>query len=535
MAQLENGVKELAGRGFKVFIKKHTKNKLKAIFGGTVITAVLQSSSVVSLMLLAFVGAGVISMKSALGVIIGSNLGTTFTGWLVTALGFKMNIQDFVMPLIAFGAVLTVVFPKSKSLFNSGLLILGLALLFLGLDFMKESVLSLAENFDVSIFSDQPAIVFLLIGFVFTAIIQSSSASMVITLSALHAGIIGFEPAVAMVIGSDLGTTITVLLGGIAGTSAKKRVALGHFLFNLVTDVLAFSLMKWFILLVTDVIGVKDQLFGLVILHSLFNVLGILVFYPFINQFAHFLERRYRKEEDRVSLFIHQTTVDLPEAAIESLKKETRHLITLVIGLYQSLTFSSWHQESQENGPDRKNRSSFKDQYNRIKQLQGEMVNFYSDLQKQRLSELESSKLTALMSATGNSLYAAKGIKDIEADLSTFRRSSRSAMNNLYDQLVLSGRSMINHFDQLLSSENEHTYFEELAELLISIQKNYNTLLATVYDRPNRKHLNEVDIATVLNVNRELYASNKAIILALKDCLLNKEQALEFENLPAYR
>ncbi|WP_420386743.1 Na/Pi cotransporter family protein [Roseivirga sp.] len=537
MSQLETGVKELAGRGFKIFIKKHTKNKLKAIFGGTVITAILQSSSVVSLMLLAFVGAGVIRMKSALGVIIGSNLGTTFTGWLVTTLGFKMDIQNFVMPFIAIGAVLTVLFPKKKTIFNSGLLVLGMAFLFLGLDLMKESVLELAESFDVSRFTDYPPVVFLLVGFVFTAIIQSSSASMVITLSALHAGIIGFDSGVAMVIGSDLGTTITVLLGSIAGTAAKKRVAMGHFLFNLVTDIIAFAFMKWFILLVTDVFGVNDPLFGLVILHSSFNILGILIFLPFIDNFAGFLEKRFKREDDMASKFIHQTTVELPEAALESLKKEVNHLIVLVVGLYRSMLISGNNHDQPLSAVALRRKSvlPFKDQYNRIKRLQGEMVNFYSDLQKQELSEQESSLLSLLMSATGNCLFAAKGIKDIESDMDTFRRSSRSAMNMLYNHLSSSGKTMVDRFDELLKSGHEHTYFEELGDQLILIQRNYNALLSMVYDRSNRKHLEEVDIATALNVNRELYASNKAIIMALKDYLLNREQAIEFESLPAYR
>ncbi|KYG82476.1 Na/Pi cotransporter family protein [Roseivirga echinicomitans] len=537
MTQLENGVKELAGRSFKTFIKKHTKNKFKAIFGGALITAVLQSSSVVSLMLLAFVGAGVISMKSALGVIIGSNLGTTFTGWLVTALGFKMDIQNFVMPFIAFGALLVVLFPKQKTVFNSGLLVLGMAFLFLGLDFMKESVMLLAETFDISSFANFKPIVFLLVGFVFTAIIQSSSASMVITLSALHAGIIGFEAAAAMVIGSDLGTTITVLLGSISGTAAKKRVALGHFFFNLATDTMAFLVMKWLILLITVVFGVTDQLFGLVIFHSTFNILGIILFIPFINQFARFLEKRYSQDDQRVSLFIYKSTVDVPEAALESLKNETKHLLSLVIGLYGTAFLFGKDQESRRfvNGLIRKVKVSFKDHYNSIKQLQGEMINFYSDLQKQQLEETESAKLAQLMSAIGNSLYAAKGIKDIEDDLDTFRKSSRSAINRLYDGYAEASKSMIQRFLELLDSENEQTYFEELGNLLLIIQKDYDALLSTVYDRSHRKHLEEVDIATVLNVNRELYASNKAIIMAMKDYLLSPEQASEFENLPAFR
>jgi len=536
MAQLENGVKELAGREFKVFLKKHTKNKLKAILGGTLITALLQSSSVVSLMLLAFVGAGVINMKSALGIILGSNLGTTFTGWLVASLGFKVEIESFIMPFIAIGGLLIVFFPKRQQLFNIGQLTLGLSFLFLGLSFMKDSITYLAENFDISLFADYGPFVFFLVGFLLTAIIQSSSASMVITLSALNVGIIDFNAAAAVVIGANLGTTITVLLGSIQGTASKKRVALGHFLFNLVTDIAAFFSMGILILFITDILNIKDELFALVVFHSMFNLLGIILFYPFLGRFADFLNNRFASSNDHAGLYIHETTVEVPETALEALKNETNHLLTLVLKLWRT----AFLQNNDDQLTARNNRffaprENFFDNYYQIKKLHGEMINFYGDLQKQPLKEDESSKLSKIITATGNALYAAKDIRDIELDLSNFRKSGKKTINSLYEFFNESNRLMTSRFKQLLDSESDETFFEELSKLMVDIQKNYDKLLEMVYDHSNRKHLEEEEIATVLNVNRELYSSNKAIIFALKDFKLNPAQAAQFENLPPFR
>jgi len=536
MAQLENGVKELAGRGFKVFIKKHTKSKLKAILGGTLITALLQSSSVVSLMLLAFVGAGVISMKNALGIILGSNLGTTFTGWLVATLGFKLDIESFVMPFIAIGGLLVVLFPKRPQLFNIGLLTLGLAFLFLGLSFMKDSITYLADNFDISLFADYGPFVFLIVGFLFTALIQSSSATMVITLSALNASIINFNGAAALVIGANLGTTITVLLGALQGTVSKKRVALGHFLFNLVTTVVAFLSIQPIILFIKDILNIKDELVGLAVFHSLFNLLGIILFYPFLGQFANFLNKRFTSSNDRAGLFIHETTVEVPETALEALNNETNHLISLVLKLWKTAFLQNNNTPiSPRNGRFFKPKENFSDNYYEIKRLHGEMINFYGDLQKQTLTENESLKLSKIITATGNALYAAKDIKDIQIDLSNFRKSSNSTINSLYEFFNESSRDMISRFSQFLESENDDSHFEELGKLMIDIQKNYDKLLEMVYDHSNRKHLEEEEIATVLNVNRELYSSNKAIILVLKDHKLSPSQAAQFENLPPFR
>jgi len=536
MSQLENGVKELAGRRFKIFIKKHTKNKLKAILGGTLITAILQSSSVVSLMLLAFVGAGVISMKNALGIILGSNLGTTFTGWLVATLGFKVDIESFVMPFIAIGALLVVLFPKRPQLSNFGLVTLGLAFLFLGLSFMKDSITYLAENFDISLFADYGPVVFLLVGFFFTALIQSSSATMVITLSALNAGIIDFHASAALVIGADLGTTITVLLGGFQGTVAKKRVALAHFLFNLITDIIAFLSMGLLILFITDILNIKDELFGLVVFHSSFNLVGIILFYPFLGQFADFLNKRFTSKNDRAGIFIHETTVEVPETALDALQNETGHLISSVLKLWATAFLQENNKSiSTKNGGFFKAKDNFRDQYFEIKRLHGEMINFYGDLQKQALAEAESSKLARIITATGNALYAAKDIKDIEIDLSNFRKSGNSTINLLYEFFNDSSKAMIDRFSLLLNSELDSLNFEELGKLMMDIQKNYDKLLEMVYDHSNRKYLEEEDIATVLNVNREIYSSCKAIILVLKDHKLSSEQAAQFENLPPFR
>lgn len=536
MAQLENGVKELAGRKFKVFIKKHTKNKLKAILGGTVITALLQSSSVVSLMLLAFVGAGVITMKNALGIILGSNLGTTFTGWLVATFGFKVDIESFVMPFIAIGSLLMVLFPKRSQLLYLGTLIVGLAFLFLGLSFMKDSITYLAEHFDVSRFASYGPFVFLLVGFFFTAIIQSSSATMVITLSAINAGMIDFQAGAALVIGADLGTTITVLLGGFQGSASKKRVALGHFLFNLITDIIAFLCLSLLILLITDVIGIKDELFALVVFHSTFNLLGIILFYPFLGKFADFLEKRFTKSEDHVGKYIHETIAEIPETALDSLNRETGHLITLVLKLWKSaFRQNPPAPRSASNSSFFKLKENFLDHYFEIKKLNGEMINFYGGIQKQSLNETESLKLSRMITATGNALHAAKDIKDIESDLSDFRKSTNNTLGKLYESFDGMSQSLVSKFDSILQSKETNMMFEELGKLLIEIQKNYDKLIELVYEETNRKHLIEEEIATVLNVNRELYSAGKALILALKDLKLSPDQAIQFESLPPYR
>ena len=235
MHQLENGLKALSSESFKALLRKSTGNPLSSVAGGIVTTMILQSSSMVGLIMMAFVGAGVIPLVNAVGVVMGANLGTTFTGWVVATLGFKLKLAQIAIPAIGIGGLMAVALEQRQTLKSWAELIMGLGLLLFGLDIMKDSMEALAQRFDIAVLQGYHAIVYLLVGVLFSAVIQSSSAAMMITLSALHAGIVPLEAAAALVVGADLGTTSTMILGSLSGSAVKKQLALAHVLFNLST------------------------------------------------------------------------------------------------------------------------------------------------------------------------------------------------------------------------------------------------------------------------------------------------------------
>jgi phosphate:Na+ symporter len=181
---LEESLQELAGRRFKLFLKRQTENKIKAITGGAVVTAVLQSSSVVSLMVLAFVGAGIIHMQNALAIILGANLGTTVSNWIVALVGFKVNIENIALPVTGLAGLGYVIFNKSSPLYNWSRFLFGFSFLFVGLGYIKTGIGDIVQQVDLTQYENSPIIVFFLVGFIITTIIQSSSATMAITLSA---------------------------------------------------------------------------------------------------------------------------------------------------------------------------------------------------------------------------------------------------------------------------------------------------------------------------------------------------------------
>lgn len=534
MIMIEGALTVLGGRSFKKFLRKHTGHPVKAILSGTVVTAILQSSSVVSLMVLALVGAGIIELYNAIGIILGSNLGTTFTGWVVAYIGFQFDIESFALPFIAIGVLLMVFFAGKEKIYNFGNLLGGFGFLFLGLDYMKSSIELLAQNFDLAPFIAYGPYLLFFVGFALAAIIQSSSAVMVIALSALNAGMIPLVAAGAMVIGSDLGTTITVVFGGIQGTPAKKQVALGQFLFNLIVDVLALAFLYPLIHFITVVLGFTNPLMALVAFHSSFNILGILIFLPFLKVFARFLNKKFTKEQTHIAKFITNVPAEVPEIAIESLQKEIRHLVERVFLLQISIleiepsTFNRNTlvplKEEMEEAPIT--------QYEKIKELEGELVEFYVDIQNEQLERKDSMRLKQLILAIRYAMSAAKGVKDVSHNIKDFQRSINDHLTGLFGVLKIQQQSFFLNLYHLFQSESTPNYFEGLADLKKTSKGNYDTFLDRAYATVKEEQLSDLEISTLFNVNRELYNGNKALVLAIKELLLEGVRAGDFDGLP---
>ena len=268
---LDRVLTKFAGRSFKQFLRRYTQSTGKAILGGAAITGLLQSSSIVQLITLGFVEAEIIPFKNALAVIMGSNLGSTMVSWIIATVGFRMDIESLALPGLAIGTIGMFFFQSRKNVYNSFRLLLSLSMLFFGLGMMKETAEVMVKNLDIAQFATYPNIVFVLIGFIVTSLVQTSSATMAITLTALNANVIAFPAAASIVIGSEVGTAMKTLLSGLSGTGNKKRAAFGNFYFNVATTIIAFSLLPWLIRFIREIIGISDPLVGLAFFQSLIN------------------------------------------------------------------------------------------------------------------------------------------------------------------------------------------------------------------------------------------------------------------------
>ncbi|HMO33311.1 MAG TPA: Na/Pi symporter [Lacibacter sp.] len=529
---LEEALKMLTGRRFKLFLKKQTGHKLKAIAGGTVVTAFMQSSSVVNLLVLSMVGAGILKMQNALAVMLGSNLGTTFTGWVVATFGFKFNIEAFSLPLLAVAGLLVMVARPQSTLFYWCRFFIGFAFLFLGLDYMKTGMVGFVEQTDLSRFAGYPLLFFVGVGLVLTALVQSSSVTIALTLSALHARAIDLPMAAAIVLGAEIGTTLKLALASVQGVAAKKRVALGNILFNTINTVLILLLLRPVLYLITDLMGMHDSLYALVFFQSFLNLTGILLFLPFLNIFGRFLENRFRDEP--ATEYLHKISVQDSDLATEALENETRHFVHHFLAFgSKALALAPGNVATHpSNGHFEKKNTA--EMYATMKALYGELHAFYIRLQNTMTRPAETQRIDQLSTCIRNVMYAAKSLKDALPDMDQFRQSSNDVKFGFFQLLQERMRQLVSTSAGLLQNENKEACFLHLSELYKQVQADYAGELRQLYQDQVLLRLTKEELTTLLNLNRALVTSSKSLIFGLKDLLLTHSQAAYFEELPGF-
>lgn len=503
MRHLEEGIKGLAGKSFQKIIKRFTKKSWKGILTGTFVTAILQSSSMVTLLVLAFLGAGMLSLKNALGVVLGANLGTTFTAWIVATLGFKMNIADFSFPLLALG-ILSYLFLESRPfLKNLGVFLIGFGLLFLGLDFMKEALDAVADQIDMKFFAQFGLGAFLLLGLLVTALIQSSSAMIVIILSALNAELIDVYQSFAMIIGANMGTTSTLLMGSIGGTADKKRLAIANVIFNSTAGIIVFLFLKQVVDGAYAIFNMTDPLMELVLLNTLLNLTGILLFMPFLGSFQKFLNHRFKEAEPKgETLYIKNITTEFPEVALKAIQDELGQVYKNVQEFIQhcfavnnaAKKSSGWKTIFQT-------ALNFNEKYDKIKRLEDELTTFCLQLQEKNLSVQESEQLTSNMVALRSLVYAAKDIKDVSHNLKFMIESE----DDLASEIVYRLREFVK-----LKIDEVHLYVEvdiphapTLSELMDNNEEFYNEMVTFLYQNTKRLSKKGATVSTITNVIRQ--------------------------------
>jgi phosphate:Na+ symporter len=486
MLTLEEGFKAFTGGVLESLLRKTTDKLWKSLSFGIVSTSIMQSSSLVSVITISFLSAGLIPLAAGVGIIFGSNLGTTTGAWLVAGFGLKVKISAYAMPMLVFGVIL--IFQKGKGLKGCGYILGGLGFLFLGIHHMKEGFEAFKDTIDLTAYAVEgyPGVfLFAVIGLMATVVMQSSHATLVLIITALSVQQITYENALALAIGANIGTTVTAIIGSLGSNVDGRRLACAHLIFNLVTAIVAIG----FIYQLTDAVDRVSEWCGiapdnyslkLAVFHSLFNGLGILLMLPFMKSMVRFLQRVMKPRQRTVaqSRFLNKAAIDLSDTAIEASKRETMHLydhaariIAGGLGLRLEDVLSQQPLDKVIATARAPIRFDIDEKYEAIiKGLYSEIVRFISQAQSS-LSPQQSDELFALRAAGRDILEAVKDTKHLQKNLAHYVLDPNQEIRREYNRIRVALASVLRKLEQVRKQGNDSTAVLSLDALKVAMKE----------------------------------------------------------------
>lgn len=540
MLSLEQGFKSFSGGVLDKILKNSTDKLYKSLAFGVISTSIMQSSSLVSVLTISFLGAGLIGLAQGIGIIFGANLGTTTGAWLVAGYGVKVDIAAYAMPMLVFGILF--IFQKSSSLKGIGYILTGLGFLFLGIHYMKEGFEAFKSSIDLSSYAVggiKGLLLFTLIGVFATVVMQSSHATLVLIITALSAGQISYENALALAIGANVGTTITAILGAMSSNIEGKRLAAAHFVFNMVTGLIAII----FIYQLVDMVNLSAAYLGiaednytlkLAIFHTIFNTIGIVVMLPFINKLVTLLEHTLKPKasSDEIGfdtpIYLNDSVLEFPQSAMGALVRETKHLyenafeiIAHGVNLKKRAILSSMEIEDVLKHHYSKKYIDIEDFYNKkIKDIYSEIITFSTKAQA-NMSPNSIEELFKLKLASRDIVEAIKNTKHLQKNIVKFSAHPNQYIKQEYAQIKYSLAELLRNLNIIATTDEEEVVLLVLSKIRINTQK-YDIITNGKLDEliRNRNITNQMatslmnDSVYVYNIRNKL--SNMAEILFIQ-------------------
>jgi len=534
MEYMEGGFKSFSGGLLERVLEKSTNNTPKAITTGFLATAIVQSSSLISIIVISFLSAELITLTSAVGVIFGSNIGTTATAWLVSVFGLKIKISVYAMPMIVMG-ILIPLFLKENSWKGIASVFIGLGIIFLGIGYMKEGFETLKEGLDLAQYAMAGytgIFVYVLVGAVATVVIQSSSATMAIIITALATGQIDYANALALAIGANVGTTVTAVLGALKSNENGKRLAVAHFIFNITTGVIAIVFIYQLAELVDYLsvyigIGIENYTMKLALFHTIFNIIGVLAVSPFISILVKYLNTLFvptgaNKGKQK---YLDDAVLALPSTALSAIIMETKHLyenafdiITHGLNLKKSNLLSTM--ELDEVIKDLHIHKSIDIDlfYNRwIKGLYGEIIDFSTKAQANMPPEYIE-ELYKLKLANRDIVEAIKATKHLQKNMLKYTSDRNEHIKEQYNDIRKGLAELLRNINTIATTEEEDLIILLLSKTKIHAER-YDIITNGTLDKLIRKGLISNQMATSLMNDSDYAHSISKNLIAMAEVL----------------
>ncbi|MFC3679165.1 Na/Pi cotransporter family protein [Bacterioplanoides pacificum] len=448
MLSLEQGFRVFSGGVLEKTLRYCTNRVWKSLTFGVLTTSLMQSSSLVSVLAISFLSAGLINLSMGLGIIFGANLGTTTGAWLVAALGLKIKLSSYAMPLLVFGVAL--MFQQKNTSQGLGRILVGIGFLFLGIDQMKTGFAEFQQAVDLSLYHSNGwdgRLLYLGIGLLATVIMQSSHATLVLILTALSSGHISYSDALALAIGANIGTTITALLGSLSANHAGRQLALGHLMFNLLTACTALLLLPQLLQLVEWCaarlgLAADDFTLRLAIFHTLFNTLGVLLMLPWLNRLVMLLQSWLPEPRSHIKRpeYLNDAALSSVSGSLHAARQESKRLYRfgrdiIIRGLGWASADFRQQQLPDDNDPHEVSYHNIQDSYDqRLKHLHADITRFIS-LAREHAPQARSEQLRQLSVACFHLIEAVKDTKHMQRNLLHYANGNNQAMTRAYQQL----------------------------------------------------------------------------------------------------
>ena len=554
MLSLEEGFKAFSGGTLEAILRKSTDKTYKSIGFGVLTTTIMQSSSLVSVLTISFLGAGLIGLAQGIGIIFGANIGTTTGAWLVAGFGLKVKISAYAMPMLVFGVIL--IFQKAKSLKGIGYILAGLGFLFLGIHYMKDGFEAFKSTIDLAAFAVdgiKGLLIFTGIGIFATVVMQSSHATLVLIITALSVGQITYENALALAIGANVGTTITAILGAMSSNIDGKRLAGAHLIFNVTTGLIAIVFIQQIMFsveFISNFVGIAndDYSLKLAVFHTIFNIIGVVVMIPFINKLVVFLERALKSKtqsEDGTdnARYLNDSVLELPDTSMRAIVNETKHLYENAFEIIaHGLNVKRSNVKSNMKLSD-VIADSYSDEnvdidnfYNRnIKGIYGEIIDFSTQAQS-HMSPQSINSLYELKLANRDIVEAVKDTKHLQKNLVKYAKDSNEHIKQQYNKIRLDLTELLRDLNKIATSEEEDVVIVVLSKAKLHIEK-YDIVANGTLDNLIRQGLITNEMATSLmndsayayDISKNLIAMAEILFVKNNDLLKDFDDTLELD------
>ena len=514
MFLMEEGFRRFSGGMFEAALGSMTGTLPKAIFSGFFVTSIVQSSSLVTIIAISFLSAELITLAQAVGIVFGSNIGSTTTAWIVATLGVQVKIAYYAMPMLIFGVVLH--FFRSKTVQGIGLVLLGLGFIFLGISYMKEGFDTLKEGIDFARFAI-PGLLGLLayigVGIAATVIIQSSAATMAIVITALATGQIEYMNALAIAIGANIGTTVTAIMGATASNENGKRLALAHVIFNVVTAMIAIVFLHQLAATVDYLaswIGIAEQnyVLKLALFHTLFNIIGVLSVAPFSERLVLFLKGRFvgKPLGKGRPKYLDASVVELPEPALTALARETERLYKKTIKALTHALMLHRHDVWSERPIHDVVTSSHQsisidiDQYyhETIKVLYGEILR-YAVMAQNNMDDAGQNRVYQLKIACRNIVEALKHVKELNRNIARYQKSRNSYIQAEYDAIRERLAALLREIEKVRKKPNDIMALTHIQVIKADVKEMDRAVNRRIDELVRGNHIDSIMATSLMN------------------------------------